>query len=1041
MSLTYVNQVGAAQGMNQASPGSFIPETFVRWAQDILFDRVGYLRRRAPFELFKLYNTADVPTIAYPNIINERVISLVSTLNPNGNRITGFIVGTDSATRVLFYDGQFRNTAISNLVTISRDTIFDCKQASNGGMWLSFMTSYRPAETNNEYYQYYWYGGASVEQTIQNTRFGCKHTSNVKHRTFTNKIYAPEFTVTNSEKTNDVVTLTFAAHTISLGDSITVNMSDTNFDGTFIVTGVTSTTITYAFAGTDVSSGADTGTVTELFDTVGITPGTFVYVEYSDLDYYTGMVKAVSTSEVTLEKDAIRWRFNEPVANMSSVAVAGSSPNERLPGVKIKFRNMRPYIHQHGRGLITRDTATTTTVISGALGTDGEGHFQSADLAGVNLGVRWGLYRASDGEWIGDINAATNNTTIALNSNHHTNETDTVMRADEYVCWPYLSVPSATISEADPTRVAGIFNTTYAGYQWFGNAGNVKDKNRIVFSAYNNPEAVDLSKDAADSIIISGSNEMRGLASSIAGLLIFTDDKTYILRGNYRSNFSLEELYPVGCLSSMSIVEYGGGVFWASRLGIMYYDGASVRNLTEDSLGVYYTDSIRPFNTNVDRIYSFLHKDYLFVHFSAFASVFKPERYEPVYPEGILTTPAIANFSADDWDSDFTPDDFKVENNVPIYWNRLTMYKSTSPISTKIVPRWGTTGTPFKWGERGSQYVWGPVRKSEGVTFAIYLPTNAVTTISNFDFRGATKLDASSGVKAITGVNALNATFTVTNKKLISNVATITVTEQGIPNGVGVVIRGVDSVFDGEYTVTSVTGNEFTFAKTANDVGSVASAGTVTIKGIPVNSITPNAVYPRIIDVDSILETSNAYTTSVDAELLENVGKEPETYYLGPDFYLQTKHYTVGDPVLRKWFRQVMINLYLLDGSMRLDIVDLEDNDSVDITKKKAKNWAVFEEAGYSWDVWQTRIVNVLASPNRPSWSTVESLGLTWFNLVTAEFERRKKNISWRYPSAGFRLYQMNKYRPRNYQVPQRAHTIMIDSWNIGFKPLRQSRL
>jgi hypothetical protein len=964
LSLTFVNQVGAVQGLNQASPGSFIPESFVRWAQDVLFDRVGYLRRRAPFTIFELYNNNPDPEVSQTSTVNERIVSLVSTLNPNGDRVLGLIVTTDNplATRALLYDERFRNTGSSALVSIPRDTIFDCKQASNGGLFLSFLESYKPATNGNEYFQYYWYGGAGLEQTIENTQFGCKHTSNVKYRTFTNKIYAPQFAITKVQKTNDVATLTFASHSINPGDKITVSVSNADFDGTFVVTDVTATTVDYVFVGADVASLNVSGTATKLFNTAEITPGMFVIVEYSGQNYYTGMVKSVSTLEVTLDKDAIRWRYDEPVANMGS-SVTGTSPDERLLGVKIKFRNMRPYIHQHGRGLITRDSATTTTVVSGALGTEGEGHFQSADLAGVTLGVKWGLYRASDGEWIGDIASTTNNTTLTLDSDHLTHEVDTVMRADEYVCWPYLTLPSPVITDSNPTRVAGVFNTTYAGYQWFGNAGNVKDKNRIVFSAPSNAEAVDLSQDAADSIIIPGVAEMRGLATSSSGLLIFTDEKTFILRGNSRFNFSLEELYPVGCLSSMSIVEYGGGVFWASRLGIMYYDGASIRNLTEENLGVYYTDSIRTFDVNADRIYAFLHKDYLFVHFNAFDSVFKPLRYEPVYADGIATTPAIADFEADDWDPDFTPEDFLVQNNVPIYWKPIRMYESTASTSTRIVPTWGAPGTEFLWGPPGTQFVWGPIRRTEGITFAIYLPTNAITTLSNFGFRGATKIDAVSGIKAIMGVNVVN------------------------PSG-----------FTG-------------------------------------------GVYPRVVDVDSILETSNFRSKSIDEELIENVGKESGTYYKGPDFYLQTKHYTVGDPVLRKWFRQVMLNLYLLDGAVRMDVVDMEDNDTVDITKKRARNWAVFEEAGYSWSVWETRILNALASPNRPSWNTVVDINSSWYNITNSEFERRKKKISWRYPSAGFRLYQMNDYRPRNYQAPQRPHTVIMDSWNIGFKPLRQSRV
>ena len=384
----------------------------------------------------------------------------------------------------------------------------------------------------------------------------------------------------------------------------------------------------------------------------------------------------------------------------------------------------------------------------------------------------------------------------------------------------------------------------------------------------------------------------------------------------------------------------------------MYYDGASVRNLTESNLGVYYTDSVRTFDVNADRIYSFLHKDYSFVHFNAFDSVFKPARYEPVYADGIETTPAVSNFEADDWDPDFTPDDFLVENNVPIYWDSIKMYESIAANTTRVAAVWeagysfstasmtnGSTtldglsytgvynGVPYtidtaditagdiilgpgipanttvfsitdsdtivmnnpatatqtttvqivpatpnyRWSDDPeTQFVWGPIQKSEGITFAIYLPTNAITTLSNFGFRGATKIDAISGIKVIMGVNVVNPT--------------------GLADG----------------------------------------------------------VYPRVVDVDSILETNNEQDVSIDAELIENTGKFGATYIKGPDFYLQTKHFTVGDPVLRKWFRQVMLNLYLLDGGLRMDIVDMEDNDRINLVRKQHKNWEVFGEAGYS---------------------------------------------------------------------------------------------
>jgi hypothetical protein len=956
--LTFVNQVGAVNGLSQAAPGSFIPDTYLRWAQDVLFDRVGYMRRRAPFQIFKLYNTASPPTETQPSTTNERIIAVVSTLNPAGRKITGLVVTTGSASKIRFYDQEFKTSNTTDLDLVPQDAIFDCTQSSTNGSWLGFLESYEAGEGANEYYQYYWFGGCGVEQTVANCDLGYTSTSPPKHSTYTNII-----------------------------------------------------------------SGA--------FNASEITPGMFVYVTYSGDDYYIGTVKTATGAQIELEKDIIRFAY--------SVDISGAAYHDNLT---LKFRNVRPYIHVHGRGLITRDSTSTTTVTSGSVGTEGEGHFQSAQLA---KSPYWALYRASDGEWIGDIATVTNNSTLVLDTDQHSTAANSVLRADEYNAYQYAPVPSTTLSGRDPNDVAGIFTATYAGYQWYGNAGDTANRSRVVFSAYHNAEAVDLSIDGADSIIIPGTAEMRGLASSTSGLLVFMEDKTYIVRGNYRANFSLEELYPEGCLSAMSITEHGGGVFWASHVGILFYDGASVRNLTESNLGVYYTDSIKTYNAQADRVYGFLHKDYLFMHFTSFNSAFNPVRYEPIYAEGIATTEAINDFvAADDdpdtpsWDPDFTVDDFDPTNNVPIYWDYITLYESEGTDATGVMPIWGAgtsyplavvtsgsstvtgltgmaagnigdsivgygisggttissvtnsttvvmsanatasssnsteprssvqiadTAPTYQWGSTGTQYVWGPIRQTEGITFAIYLPTNALTALTNFDFRGATKFDSTSGIKALMGVNVKN------------------------PDGL--------------------------------------AAG----------------VYPRLVDVDSILRTDNLYNEPLDAELIENAGKAATNYIKGPDFYLQTKQYTVGDPVLRKWFRQLFLNLYLTDGAIRLDLVDDEDKDRIDIQKKRHQNWEIFEEMTYTWSELQDIVLPKRLSPNRSTWGNIENLNTSWYELVDAAFERRKKKISWRYPSLGFRLYQMNNYRPANYQTSQRPHTIMLDAWNIGFKPMRSSRV
>jgi hypothetical protein len=71
-------------------------------------------------------------------------------------------------------------------------------------------------------------------------------------------------TISNVSKTSQVVTITTsAAHGYSIGDSVTVAATSTTaVNGTFTITGITSTTFTYAQSGSNIGSTVDTGTVT-----------------------------------------------------------------------------------------------------------------------------------------------------------------------------------------------------------------------------------------------------------------------------------------------------------------------------------------------------------------------------------------------------------------------------------------------------------------------------------------------------------------------------------------------------------------------------------------------------------------------------------------------------------------------------------------------------------------------------------------------------------------------------------------------------------
>jgi len=77
-----------------------------------------------------------------------------------------------------------------------------------------------------------------------------------------------------------------------------------------------------------------------------------------------------------------------------------------------------------------------------------------------------------------------------------------------------------------------------------------------------------------------------------------------------------------------------------------------------------------------------------------------------------------------------------------------------------------------------------------------------------------------------------NTTFTISNKALTSNVATLTTSAaHNFIVGNSVTVTSVDATFNGTYTVTGTTSTTFTYAKTATNVTSTAASGSVVAAG------------------------------------------------------------------------------------------------------------------------------------------------------------------------------------------------------------------
>jgi hypothetical protein len=121
-------------------------------------------------------------------------------------------------------------------------------------------------------------------------------------------------------------------------------------------------------------------------------------------------------------------------------------------------------------------------------------------------------------------------------------------------------------------------------------------------------------------------------------------------------------------------------------------------------------------------------------------------------------------------------------------------------------------------------------------------------------------------------------TATITNKALTSNVATLTAANHGFAVGFEVTVTGVDATFNGTYTITAVTTNTFSYAKTASNVTSTAATGTATsevehfvdyISGTdyPVYAMTDDGVYAYWITkiVDAGVDKTAMYKRPLDS--------------------------------------------------------------------------------------------------------------------------------------------------------------------------------
>jgi hypothetical protein len=148
------------------------------------------------------------------------------------------------------------------------------------GWWLRSQSTFHlgqgvkyfePAQDESLRYQYTWSKGCDIWtkgqvtllKDVDNYHYTTGNLQPNKRPSQITRSIRPSWTVTNKALTSNVATLTIGAHKLTVGSTVNINSIDATFDGTYVLTAVAATTISYAKTATNVTSVAATGTVTQ----------------------------------------------------------------------------------------------------------------------------------------------------------------------------------------------------------------------------------------------------------------------------------------------------------------------------------------------------------------------------------------------------------------------------------------------------------------------------------------------------------------------------------------------------------------------------------------------------------------------------------------------------------------------------------------------------------------------------------------------------------------------------------------------------------
>ena len=287
----------------------------------------------------------------------------------------------------------------------------------------------------------------------------------------------------------------------------------------------------------------------------------------------------------------------QAVVDATHLTLASPSPYAVSGGV-YDITSIRPVFPKVNTGAIT--------VSSGSASLNG-GNTKFLKQ-GLNSG-NWDIYRASDMSWIGTVLSVQSDIGLTLKA------ASPISVADEpYVAIQAQGTGSISLTSAKP----GFLTAVYSNRQWYANNGSsYQTVYRLWFSDPSDPEILDLSADG-DWIPINSSGDVQepivGIAPAYNTLVVAKETETFGVYGNDPSNFDVIKIADDGALSGMSLQSWGGGVIWAGRQGIHFYDGTQDTNLTANKFGNVWRELMTSFDPTTHRMWSMVERNHYILH-------------------------------------------------------------------------------------------------------------------------------------------------------------------------------------------------------------------------------------------------------------------------------------------------------------------------------------------------------------------------------------------------------------------------------------------